>query len=220
MTYVKFKCRHCKQPLEATPEHYGEPIACPSCGKPITIPNPTSPKASALPRRRIVASKASSTSHSRKQVSDSSVYRMEGVAETLTVYSDKLEITPKGVLGFMVKGLKGTKTIYFASITGIQFKPSGFTSGYLQFTIPGGNESRRGVFDAAVDENTFMFASQNDYAIKIKLYIEAKMKEARQTPAISSTSSVSDEIERLAVLHQQGILTDEEFKQAKMKLLL
>lgn len=60
------------------------------------------------------------------------VYSMKGVAELLEVFEDKLEITPKGVMGFMVKGIKGTKTIPFYAINGIQFKRSGLTSGYLQ----------------------------------------------------------------------------------------
>ena len=70
---------------------------------------------------------------------------MKGVAEVLVVYEDKVTITPKGVLGLMPIGLKGTKTIPFGSITGIQFKDAGtLFSGYIQFTIPGGNESKGG----------------------------------------------------------------------------
>ena len=89
-----------------------------------------------------------------------SVYQVKGVAEEMEVFEDKLTIKPRGALGLMAKGLKGTKTIPFRSITGMQHKKAGLTSGYLQFTIPGGNESKGGVFSAASDENTFMFASK------------------------------------------------------------
>lgn len=46
----------------------------------------------------------------------SSIHTMKGVGELLEVFDDKVTITPKGVLGFMAKGLKGTKTIPFSSI--------------------------------------------------------------------------------------------------------
>jgi hypothetical protein len=38
----------------------------------------------------------------------SSTYTMKGVQDLLEVFEDKVTITPKGVLGFMNKGLKVT----------------------------------------------------------------------------------------------------------------
>jgi hypothetical protein len=150
------------------------------------------------------------------------VYTMKGVSELLEVYEDKLTITPKGVLGFMVKGLKGTKMIPFASISGIQFKKAGAVfSGYIQFTIPGGNESKGGVFAAASDENTFMFAEKknNQLAIQIKEYIETAVLKLRTPQATTSTTNLADELQKLAKLREQGILSDEEFQAAKKKLI-
>lgn len=150
------------------------------------------------------------------------VYEMKGVAEILVVYEDKVTITPKGVLGFMTKGLKGTKTIPLASITGIQFKEAGAVfSGYIQFTIPGGNENKGGVFAAASDENTFMFAEKknNEIAIKIKDYIESAVLKLRTPQAQVSGANLTDELMKLAKLKEQGILSDEEFQSAKRKLI-
>ena len=66
---------------------------------------------------------------------------MQGVQDLLEVFGDKVQLTPKGVLGFLNKGLKGTKTIPFTSIQALQFKEAGAVfSGYIQFTIAGGNE--------------------------------------------------------------------------------
>jgi hypothetical protein len=149
---------------------------------------------------------------------------MEGPAAVLEVYEDKLTITPKGVLGFVAKGLKGTKTIPFMSITAIQFKEVGAVfGGYLQFTISGGNESTRGVFAAARDENTFVFAEQknNAHAAKIKEYIEAKAKEQRSPRATQpqSFTSLSDELQKLASLRDSGVLTEMEFQSAKSRLI-
>ena len=135
---------------------------------------------------------------------------MKGVGQLFEVWEDKLAITPKGVMGFMTKGLKGTKTILFQSITAIQFKKSGFTSGYLQFTVPGGNESRGGVFAAANDENTFMFAGQNELAEMVKNYIEKRIQELCH-PQVASTVSMTDELQKLAAMRTSGVLSDVEF---------
>lgn len=152
------------------------------------------------------------------------VYLMKGVQETLVVYRDKVTITPEGVLGFLTKGVSGTKTIPFRSVTAIQFKEAGAVlSGFIQFTIPGGNERAGGVFSAASDENTFMFAGQqnNEMACRIKDFIDKAVEDyhslARSAP--TSAKSVSDEIQELARLKESGVLTDEEFRAAKGKLL-
>lgn len=150
------------------------------------------------------------------------VFTMKGVQDLLEVYEDKLLITPKGVLGLMNKGLKGTKTIPFTSITAIQFKKSGFMSGYLQFTLQGGIENRGGIFDATKDENTFMFAGEkgNVEAEKIKGYIEDKTRLLRNpAPQPQNTISLSAELEKLSNLKNQGILTEEEFQAAKKRLI-
>jgi len=153
-----------------------------------------------------------------------SVYNMKGVQDLLEVFEDKVTITPKGILGFMNKGLKGTKSIPFTSITAIQFKEAGAVfSGFLQFTIPGGNESHGGVFSAASDENSFMFANKNnnELAIKIKEYIEGNVREL-QTPshiASQSTTSLADELKKLASLRDSGILSEQEFQTAKIRLI-
>lgn len=153
-----------------------------------------------------------------------SVYNMKGVQDLLEVFEDKVTITPKGILGFMNKGLKGTKSIPFTSITAIQFKEAGAVfSGFLQFTIPGGNESRGGVFSAASDENSFMFAnkSNNELAIKIKEYIEGNVRELRAPShgASQSTISLADELKKLASLRDSGILSEQEFQTAKIRLI-
>lgn len=151
------------------------------------------------------------------------IFAVTGVQDLLEVFDDKVTITPKGVLGFLNKGLKGTKSIPYSSITAIQFKEAGLMlSGYLQFTLPGGNESKGGVFSAAKDENTFMFIRKNnDVALKAKLYIEAQAKECRAPRPAQAVAmhSLSDELVKLAALRTSGILTEQEFQQAKSRLI-
>jgi hypothetical protein len=158
---------------------------------------------------------------SKAAVATTNVFKVKGVAGELEVFEDKLTITPKGVLGFLNKGLKGTKTIPFHSITAIQHKKAGFTSGYLQFTMPGGNESRGGVLSAASDENTFMYSQKSDNALieQIKEFIEGRVNALRAGQGPRSSGSVADELSKLADLHRQGILSVDEFAQAKKRLI-
>ena len=148
-----------------------------------------------------------------------SVYTMQGVAELLEVYEDRLAITPKGVMGFLTKGLKGTKTIPFSSISAIQFKKAGLTSGYLQFTLPGGIESPGGVFAAASDENSFMFTGDNKLAMEIRDYIQQRVQELRSPQVGSSRVGMADELQKLAQLRDNGVLSEDEFQAAKTRLL-
>jgi hypothetical protein len=152
----------------------------------------------------------------------SAVYTMKGVQDLLEVFEDRVTITPKGVLGFLNKGIKGTKEIPFTSIVAVQFKEAGAVfSGYLQFSIPGGNESRGGIFAATKDENTFMFAhaKNNAMAREIKEYIDAAVRRSRAPQAAAPATNLSDELQKLAKLKEQGILSEEEFQAAKKRLI-
>lgn len=148
------------------------------------------------------------------------LHTIRGVQDQLEVYDTKVTITPKGVLGFLNKGIKGTKEIPFTSITAMQLKKARLTSGYIQFTVPGGNESRGGVFSATKDENTFMFAQKhNDLMTEIKDYIEGRIAQLRAPQPKESVASLSDELQKLAQLHAQGVLSADEFQAAKNRLI-
>jgi len=149
------------------------------------------------------------------------IFTLDGVADLLEVYKDRVEIVPRGFLGLMNKGVRGIKEIPYHSITAVQFKESGMMSGYLQFTIPGGNENRGGIMDATKDENTFMFAGKenNAKAIEIKKYISEAVKELRAPRATPAVLSIADELQKLANLKTQGLISEQEFQVAKDKLM-
>ncbi len=148
-----------------------------------------------------------------------SVYKVRGFGGELEVFEDKVTIAPKGMLGFLTKGLKGTKSIPFESITGIQHKKAGLgTNGYIQFSIPGGNENKGGVLSATSDENSFVYRRGDNATIEeIKEYIERRTKEMRGRS--SSSSNMAEELTKLADLRKQGILSEEEFSKAKQRLI-
>jgi len=149
-------------------------------------------------------------------------FELRGVQDLLQIYEDRLAITPKGVLGFLSKGLKGTKEIPFRSIVAVQFRAAGLiVNGYIQFTIAGGNESRGGVLSATQDENTFMFVKAvNAQAHAIKDFVDGKIA-AIHAPqsARQDKKSLAEQISELAALRQQGILSEEEFAMAKTRLI-
>jgi hypothetical protein len=148
------------------------------------------------------------------------LHTIQGLQDQLEVFDTKVTITPKGVLGFLNKGIKGTKEIPFTSITAMQLKKAGLTSGYIQFTVPGGNESRGGVFSATKDENTFMFVQKhNDVMAEVKDYIERRRAELQAPHPTTTTTNLSDEFQKLAQLHAQGVLSADEFQAAKNQLI-
>lgn len=147
-------------------------------------------------------------------------YVLKGVASVLEVHSDKFTITPtRGPLSLAVQGLKGTKSIPFSSITSIQLKEAGVVRGYIQFGIHGGIESRGGIMAATTDENTVFFTQkENGLAREIRDYIESRMTELR-APKVASVVNIADELQKLAALNAQGVLSDAEFAAAKKRLI-
>ena len=103
------------------------------------------------------------------------VIEAKGVNGQMILGEGYLEITKKGVLGFMLQGLKGSKKIAIKHISSVQFKQAGtYTNGYLQIAFVGGHESKGGLINATQDENTVVFnkKQQPDFE-KIKEKIES-----------------------------------------------
>ena len=76
---------------------------------------------------------------------------------------------------------KGEKRIPIRSLAGIEWKPAGpLVRGYIQFTIPGGNERRSRMgsrsVDAAKDENSVLFTpGQQTQFEALRSAIEARL---------------------------------------------
>jgi hypothetical protein len=123
----------------------------------------------------------------------------------------------KSIAGFT----KGEKLILYKNITGVQFKEPGMTWGYVQFTISGGIENRGGAFQAGADENTVTF---NKDKLEIFRKIRDVVEEKINTPAVTiapvqSKTSIADELQKLAELKREGLITDEEYSQLKSQLI-
>ena len=146
------------------------------------------------------------------------LFVLQGVAGQLELYENKVVIKRKGALAKMAHGFTGDKEIMLRIITGVQLKLGGaLFNGYIQFTIPGGNESRKGINAAAQDENTVMFnKKENETAKAIKEKIEELQMQPDQPIA---QSSPADEIRKLKGLLDDGIITESEFEAKKSDLL-
>jgi len=147
--------------------------------------------------------------------------KFEGYGATVEVDADGITIRRKGLVSFSLHGLKGEKRIPFASIAAVQFKPASLmTSGYIQFSIMGGNESRAGLMAATKDENSVLFKGkkQNAEFGELRTIVEAGTKRARSVPA-AAASSAADQLAKLADLLDRSLITREEFDAQKAQLL-
>jgi hypothetical protein len=92
-------------------------------------------------------------------------------------------ITRRGALGRMTAG-KGEKRIPVRSITAVRWKPAGaMVNGYIQFTLPGGVETRQRAGNqtvaAARDENAVVFTRRQQPAFEeLRAAVEAVLAQA------------------------------------------
>ncbi len=138
-------------------------------------------------------------------------------------YNGTLILTPTGVIikrglkGFLLGGgmLRGDKTIPYSSIIAVQLKKAGLTAGYIQLTLIGGSEAKGGLFQSYRDENSINFYNWDN-----KKFEEAKqIIEERMGQHPSHKKSELDDLEKLALLKEKGVITKEEFEKKKKQLL-
>lgn len=173
------------------------------CGKPL-IQQPA-------PQPSVIVSNASGM-----------IMRFEGVNGQIELFKDKLIIKRAGFFAVLTQGFtKGEKTIYLSQITGIQLKLGGnFLNGFIQFTLPGGNENTGGLVAAGSDENSVQFHIQsNGSATKLKDKIEELIHKSRQSTNQIAQISNADEIKKFKHLLDDGIITKDEFDKKKKELL-
>jgi hypothetical protein len=151
------------------------------------------------------------------------VFTARGRNGQLTVTPSKIMISRRGFLGFGTHGHAGEKEIDIDQITSIQVKKPGLaTVGYIQFAFMGGSEAKHGIKQAVNDENTVLFAKKvEDDFLKAKELIDRYRDDLRQRRNAPTSTSLTpiEQLERLAALHEQGVVTDDEFAAKKKELL-
>ena len=104
---------------------------------------------------------------------------MTGTNGTISFDGRVVRIVRKGFRGF-VSGNVGEKVIPLSSVTGVEFKASGLTLGYVQVSQPGHTSSggRNRNKDHLKDENTVLFrGGQNEAARAVADEINAALVE-------------------------------------------
>lgn len=145
---------------------------------------------------------------------------LNGVGASVEIRRSGILIKRQGKTSFFVHGIKGDKLIPFKSMTAVQLKePGKAMSGYIQFSVLGGIESTRGIWDASKDENTVLFTlDQLPEFLGLHVLVENRLC-TDEKPAASHSQSSGQEIATLAELLAAGHLSPQEFSAQKAKVL-
>lgn len=123
---------------------------------------------------------------------------------------------------FASSSQKGDKTIPYSMLSAVQLQKGGLIQrqGYIRFSFMGGSEAKGATrYSVAKDENSILFATKRNKEFEeAKRIIESNIGKASQAMPVASTSNL-DELDKLAKLKEQGVLTDSEFEAKKKQLL-
>ena len=156
-------------------------------------------------------------------------FKVMGEGKSIIKLNDNsVTISRPGVMPKFTHGFVGEKTIMLNQITGVQFKKSTtFTTGFLQFIVPGSKEATKSKpLERVKDENIVYFKDpwmkydeENKNAEFIKNYIEKYNANLNKPQVIQNTTSNLDEIKKLKELLDMNAITQEEFDKKKKDLL-
>jgi len=147
------------------------------------------------------------------------IYKKEGrLSTTISVFEDRV-IIERGIMGRMTTGGPSEKTLFYANLTGVEYKKPGLLSGYINFNGPGLQMSS-GTINSQKNENSIVFATQGAEWKEIADYINSRIAHSQNkgTTIIQNQSS-ADELLKFKKLLDEGIITQDEFEQQKKKLL-
>jgi len=141
----------------------------------------------------------------------------EGVNGQVELLEDRLRITRRGFLAFGAHPWAGSKEIMLSDISAVKFKRATWmASGFIQFMYPGGQETK-GFHKTVADENAVMFwPHRNNNFTKLRDAIDERHRNLREVDISGSDLAV---LEKLAELHESGVLTDAGFAAKKKQIL-
>jgi len=161
----------------------------------------------------------------------SKIRELKGQNGIVIVYEDYIEISRNSFGGFISQGgSSGARRYYFKDIASIEYKtPTIMANGYIKFLVSGSEEknAKVGLFASSTssmkDQNTVVFRSfSKEKSVEVDSLYELIMEKLSKAKNIASTNnqgSKMDELKKLGELKQSGVLTEDEFKAEKEKLL-
>lgn len=168
--------------------------------------------------------------HSQEQfvpIEDGIIYDLKGVrGRHMKVFEDKVLLRTKAGIASLMTGnaTDGEKSIYYADVIGVQFKPSGLAIGYLQLETASSSGNNKS--DNFFNENSFTFDQgtvSNDYMEQVVAYIRGRVEEYKKNrgsaTVITQATSAADELKKFKELLDLGVITQEEFDSKKAELL-
>jgi hypothetical protein len=148
---------------------------------------------------------------------------VKGVTGRIVFDGEHVTILRGARLGRPARG-PAQRRLHISEIAAIGWRPAGLTRGSIRFeTHHTRSLARYGreAAEAAAEENTVAFrAGHQPQFAELKVAVERAVAAGRgdAVPA-ESAATTSDEIARLSHLVQSGAITQEEFRQAKARLL-
>lgn len=154
--------------------------------------------------------------------SSNNLRQIDGYTGQVVFDGKTVTISRKGAMAKINFGFAGEKRIPVSNIISVQYKEaSAMLNGYIQFATAAG-ESVGSLAAATQDENSVVFTkSQNSAFAGLREQVESAMSSRNTTGTtyVTTTTSVAEQLEKMAGLLEKGILTQEEFDSQKAKLL-
>ena len=153
---------------------------------------------------------------------------LKGLNGILKIYNDRVTISRKTAMGFMMQGIKGDRDIYFKDIKSIEFKKATMlANGYIQFITNAELATNQKVgilgtsLEASKDPNAIIVRAFNKETVNtsVDAYELATSLLGKSKENGSTSPSKTNELREYKSLLDDGIITQEEFDAKKKELL-
>lgn len=156
---------------------------------------------------------------------------VKGTNGTITADDEKVTISRKSFVGFIMQGVKGDRIIFYKDVKSIEYKkPSLLINGYIQFitnaelategkiNLLGGSSK-----EAMKDPNLVILQGYKKKMVnggqELYEFVLKKLDEYKQDHPQNEHYSSADEITKFKRLLDEGAITQDEFDKKKNELL-
>jgi len=116
----------------------------------------------------------------------------------------------------------GFRRIALASITAVQLQPARvFANGFIRLTVVDSPRSPGGAYDVMKDENAVIFSRRQARGFNmVRAAVEQSIAEHHAgARSEAAEADIAEQLKQIGELHDQKLITDEEFEAKKAQLL-